>query len=316
VKRVVGILFLIGVVYLGLQWLELDEPVLKESSAKVIAEETVLTKPKTAKPPQAKSNQPQSIDAPQVNATATITQVASPSGTPTNQQPEKGKVEFEVKGDGLAIAFGDIVLGKVVGDDNLKKGFAAAGRSRLWDSSVIPYSINEGVANLGAIQEAINIFHSQTSVRFVPYDGQPDSVVFVPGQDMCASYLGRSGGGQPIYIGPNCGTNEVMHELMHALGFVHEQSRTDRDKYVEILWNNIDPQYHLQFWIVPDEYVHEYVGSVFAFDTESIMLYDPTAFAKVPGTLSMRSRSSSELRPSRKQFSRTDRERLQYLYGQ
>ncbi len=33
----------------------------------------------------------------------------------------------------------------------------------------------------------------------------------------------------------------VLHELLHALGFVHEHTRPDRDTYVRVYYENIDP---------------------------------------------------------------------------
>ena len=49
-------------------------------------------------------------------------------------------------------------------------------------------------------------------------------------------------GSQDISLGNGCNHQGViMHEMMHAAGFWHEQSRYDRDQYVEIIWENIQP---------------------------------------------------------------------------
>lgn len=51
------------------------------------------------------------------------------------------------------------------------------------------------------------------------------------------------GGMQPLFLDNDCSANkgDVIHELMHAAGFYHEQSRNDRDSYVIIHRENILP---------------------------------------------------------------------------
>lgn len=55
----------------------------------------------------------------------------------------------------------------------------------------------------------------------------------------CASYVGFIGGAQPVLVGPLCFMGNIVHEILHALGFHHEHTRKDRDQYITILSHNI-----------------------------------------------------------------------------
>ncbi|KAM4608571.1 hatching enzyme 1.2 [Polymixia lowei] len=120
-------------------------------------------------------------------------------------------------------------------------------RSCLWSKSVdghvyIAYRLSPAYTEMEqkAIKKGMENLEEGTCVRFVTRTHQRDYLDIQP-KSGCWSYLGARGGRQTVSLqSPNCiRAGVTSHELMHALGFVHEQSRADRDKYVTIMWPNI-----------------------------------------------------------------------------
>ncbi|XP_077585760.1 high choriolytic enzyme 1-like [Stigmatopora nigra] len=92
------------------------------------------------------------------------------------------------------------------------------------------------------IEMAMAGFHSSTCVRFVPRRSESD-YISVENKAGCYSLLGMQGGRQVLSLNINSCLYHgiIQHELNHVLGFHHEQNRSDRDKYIRINWENIDP---------------------------------------------------------------------------
>jgi len=94
----------------------------------------------------------------------------------------------------------------------------------------------------------------------------------------CHCHLGWPNGQKhELSVGAGCQYQHVMeHELGHALGFWHEQSRPDRDSYLQILWNNVPSAYREAF----AKYGKDKIDSLgVPFDYTSIMQYPWNAFS-------------------------------------
>jgi hypothetical protein len=113
------------------------------------------------------------------------------------------------------------------------------------------------------------------TISFEPYNYDANYIVFkkIDG-DGGGSYVGRRLGKQFVYIGENLPSGGIAHELGHVFGLWHEHSRSDRDPFIEICWDNIKPEKKEYFTCPTDPSIHQ--GN---YDYNSIMHYSRYAFA-------------------------------------
>ncbi|XP_066928918.1 astacin-like isoform X2 [Clytia hemisphaerica] len=110
----------------------------------------------------------------------------------------------------------------------------------LWPNGVVPYNFSNGFPYEKQVKEAMREVERLTCIRFVPRTTQRGYVEFIRGYG-CYSEIGYKRRQQRISIGSGYQWKGVIiHEILHAVGFYHEQSRLDRDQYLHINWDNID----------------------------------------------------------------------------
>ena len=159
---------------------------------------------------------------------------------PLNVTLEDGSIEelFE----------GDIMLTR---EQRLnRKGLLTA----TWPDGVVPYVITaNSSANATTIKAALVHWEEATCITFEEKDedfsGEPHLRFIL--SSGCWSYVGMQKNmtqGQPVSIGIGCATlGIIVHEVGHAIGFWHEQSRPDRDEFVAVLTENIQSEYAYNF---------------------------------------------------------------------
>ena len=157
-----------------------------------------------------------------------------------------------------------------------------ANNVNLWVDGIVPYVISSGfsTSKRAIIRDAMDRWEDTTCLRFVPRRSYNRDYIYFQNSDRgCYSYVGRQGGGQVINLEQNsCETYGItLHEIAHAIGFWHEQSRPDRDDYVQINLSSIEYSSRTQY-LKRNDFNIDYQGS--AYDYGSIMHYTDTAFVK------------------------------------
>ncbi|XP_072552083.1 meprin A subunit alpha [Salminus brasiliensis] len=179
----------------------------------------------------------------------------------------------------------------------------------------IPYILTDtlGLNAKGVILQTFEMYRLKSCVDFKPYEGESTYISFTK-LDGCWSFVGDLQTGQNISIGEGCDTKAIVeHELLHALGFYHEQSRSDRDDYVTIWWDQIISGREHNFNKYNDDFITDLNTP---YDYESIMHYRPFSFNKDPNipTITTAIPAFNDIIGQRLDFSAIDLERLNRMY--
>ena len=139
--------------------------------------------------------------------------------------------------EGYIVVQGDMLV-RIDGGPGIQGGFFY----ELWPAGVVPYEFDANVssANRDGMRLAMNQIQGACAVIFVPRAGHDDYVLIQAHATENNSEVGYQGGEQIINITSWGSRFTMVHELMHTLGIKHEQSRPDRDTYVQIHEDRIE----------------------------------------------------------------------------
>ncbi|GAB2826276.1 hypothetical protein GCM10027043_29810 [Ferruginibacter profundus] len=186
---------------------------------------------------------------------------------------------------------GDIVVGNTLQSTRLYQ--TNDRNSFIWPKGNVPVEIDENIKQISSVKNKNNMSLcdiiiaaiqslNSTNLRIVKHTTEKDyiHIKMIGPQDLGfhggSSPVGKQGGEQMIKVTYDCSEWTIAHELLHALGFWHEQSRYDRDKYIVIDTANVEAKNQHNFQLEPGT-------AIGAYDYNSIMHYSAYDFAKDPG---------------------------------
>ncbi|EYC10984.1 hypothetical protein Y032_0053g2408 [Ancylostoma ceylanicum] len=156
---------------------------------------------------------------------------------------------------------------------------------------------------------AMDQIDRNTCIRFRPRRNEHDYIYIKNERNGCYSAGAGRGGGQQILglqsdrFGRCTDVKTLIHEMIHAIGFVHEHNRYDRDNHVKIHLENVRAKYEPQFHKASFYQSHTYDVP---YDYHSIMHYEKDSFAKRKGAITIETLDEKYQRGRQKSLEKHD----------
>jgi Astacin (Peptidase family M12A) len=157
--------------------------------------------------------------------------------------------------------------------------------TKLWPNGVVPFEFDGNVSaeNRTKMTDAMAVLEGVANVDFrhCANNDCSGNHLHIQNSDKNNSFVGMKGkgvfdwsGAQDINIFNWNDQFKIVHELMHSLGFGHEQSRSNRDNYVRINCGNIQDGCDENFKIMND------TTGYGRYDFDSVMHYGQCGFSR------------------------------------
>uniref|UniRef100_A0A3P9DUJ4 Metalloendopeptidase n=1 Tax=Maylandia zebra TaxID=106582 RepID=A0A3P9DUJ4_9CICH len=190
-----------------------------------------------------------------------------------------------------------VIFGDIAVPTGLQNADPCTARGCLWPKNngrvVVPYRISDQYSRRerDVIEQGLRSFEAATCVSFRPQSRERD---FLDIQSLrklfywfvikflftalfqVLLFCWASWGGQIVSLSrQGCVFHQIVqHEVLHALGFDHEQTRSDRDQHVRILLENVIPGMEHNFRKINTRNLDT------PYDYNSVMHYGRFAFSR------------------------------------
>uniref|UniRef100_A0A182LRL3 Metalloendopeptidase n=1 Tax=Anopheles culicifacies TaxID=139723 RepID=A0A182LRL3_9DIPT len=179
----------------------------------------------------------------------------------------------------------------------VKNGYTAVSDQNKWPNNIVYYTIDTAVFTPT----------QQGNIRYAM-----DQIELGSASSGCSSSLGYHGGQQRVQLQPNgcLGLGTIIHELLHTLGFVHMHTASDRDFYVDINYDAIQPGKESNFFMYNSSMVTDFG---IPYDYDSVMHYGMVSFSK-NGQPTIIPKKQNAIIGQRNGLSAKDIKRINHLY--